>query len=652
MGNERPLGRTVRVQGWRLATLMCAAAILLALVGASSASADLNICVGTDTTNACPAGSTAATDLADAATKATDPSKNSIYINSGTYVSPTNAGVSFAGKPVKIFGVGPTRPILSIVPEVSYPAGTSVLTTADSNTEIDNIQIDMPASTGLTGITSALGGQKLTNIVINGPGATASKGIVVSESNPHVDNTTINLGAGGSTGIRVMPGSTTAVIEDVNIVHATTAVAVTGSPNFTISRMKSYSANGVFSSQSSGTVSSSVIMPSTVGAENSGGKAVEASATSGVSNGVRVANCTLIGDGAGTTGVVANATGALTTEPIEVNSSIISGFETAANTTGTGASVSLDYSRYTSQTLGATTVTGTSLLTGPDMGFVNAGEDNYRLQLSSPLVDAGDPSPANSSDSGTDADDQARIVSRGAGKIRDIGSYEVQNTAPVPKIQIVTAVPSTTSSTQFSAAGSTDAEGDALTYSWKFDGTPSAGAVTAQKMFATDGPHSVSLTVSDKSGASASTSQQFDVARGFLAIKLRSQNATISKKGTFKITMSCPAEAISNCSGRLLFQTTKKVIAQNYTERPGWAAAKKSKKPAYLQAARYVFSIAPGTTQKLEVRTYSTFQNVLGVHKKFQLQSSLVSGTTGNANLTANRATFTISAPKSSKKKK
>jgi hypothetical protein len=157
----------------------------------------------------------------------------------------------------------------------------------------------------------------------------------------------------------------------------------------------------------------------------------------------------------------------------------------------------------------------------------------------------------------------------------------------------------------------------------------------------------VQLTVTDKTGTSATTTTQINVARGFLAIKLRSQNATLTTKGTFKITMSCPPEAVSNCSGRLLFQTVKKVNAKDYTKRPGWIASK----PDYLQAARYIFSIAPGTTQKLEVRTYSTFQNILGVHKKFQVQSTLVSGTTSNANLTANRATFTVSAPKSKKKK-
>ncbi|MGH2960100.1 MAG: PKD domain-containing protein, partial [Solirubrobacterales bacterium] len=325
------------------------------------------------------------------------------------------------------------------------------------------------------------------------------------------------------------------------------------------------------------------------------------------------------------------------------------GYETAANSSSVDdgdASTSLDYSRFTSGVLGNTTVAGTSQQTNADFGFVNAGAGNYALTLGSPLVDAGDPVGLTADDSATDASGKPRVVSRGAGLIRDIGAYEVQNTAPVPKIQIVTAVPSTTSNTLFSAAGSTDAEGDSMAYEWKFDGAPGVSGVTTQKMFILDGPHSVQLTVTDKTGASSQTSAQFNVARGFLPIKIRSQNATLSRKGTFKITMSCPAAAISNCSGRLLFQTTKKINAKNYTERPTWTSAK----PAYLQAARYVFSIAPGTTKKIEVRTYSTFQNVLAKHKKFKIQSSLVFGTTTNANLTANRATFTVSAPKPKKK--
>jgi hypothetical protein len=335
---------------------------------------------------------------------------------------------------------------------------------------------------------------------------------------------------------------------------------------------------------------------------------------------------------------------------VDVNSSIIMGYANpavASSGTPLAATINLFYTRYTGAPTGSIQFSSSSQLNAGDFGFVDAGAGNYRPTLGSQLVDAGDPSFLDSTDSATDADGQPRTVSRGSGNVRDIGAYEVQNSAPVARIAVITAVPSTTSSTEFSAAGSTDAEGDSMSYDWKFDGAPGNSGVTTKKMFIADGPHTVQLTVTDKTGTSSTTSTQINVARGFLAINLRSQNATISPKGTFKITMSCPAEAISNCSGRLLFQTTKKVVAKNYTKRPGWISAK----PAYLQAARYVFSIKPGTTQKLEVRTYSTFQNVLAVHKKFQIQSTLVSGTTSNASLTANRATFTIKAPKKKKKK-
>lgn len=621
---------------------MCAAALFFVLVGATAASAAKNICVGNDTTGACPSGSFAATDMLDAASKATDPSLNSVYVTSGTYSNST--GANFVGKPVKIYGVGPTRPILSINSAPSYPADTAVLTTGDSNTVIDNIQVDLPVSSGLTGILSDLGGQLLSNITINGPAADSSNGIIVGGSNPRVRNAAINVGSGNSNGVFV-DGSGSAILDDISVTHATTAVVLDTAENFKLRRLNSRAKNGVATTASNGTISSSLIRASAAGAENSGGKGVSASTTSGTSNDVRVDNCTLISGGeSGTIGVAASASGAASVQSILVNSSIVSGFETAAGTSALSsgvASIDLAYSRYSGALQGSTTLAGGTQQTG-DYGFVNAAGGNYNLALTSPLVDAGDPTQPNTNDSATDANDQPRVVSRGSGNIRDIGAYEVQNSAPVPKIQIVTAVPSTTSSTQFSAAGSTDAEGDAVTYTWKFDGAPGPSGITAQKMFILDGPHSVQLTVTDKTGSSTSATVQFNVARGFLAIKLRSQNTTISKQGTFKITMSCPADAISNCSGRLLFQTTKKVNAKNYTERPAWTAAK----PAYLQAARYVFSIAPGTTQKLEVRTYSTFQNVLGVHKKFKIQSNLVSGTTGNASLTANRATFTVRAPK------
>lgn len=652
MGINRPLGRTVRVHGWRLATFLCAATLLLTIFGAANASAVQNFCVGADVTNVCPDDWPTPATLEAAVPMASDSELTNIYVTPGTYSS-ANGVVFPLSKRIKLIGVGPGRPTITIDDAVSYPAETSVLTTfyADS---IENLEIALPTSTGLTGIRAAINTPDIKNVSIQGPNADSSIGIHVSESSPSVDDTTINLGASGSTGVFV-DGSTSATVDDVTVTHASTAVELDGALNFKIRRLRSNSANGVVAVSSTGTVSSSVIMPSTVGAENSGGKGVSASSTTGEVNDVNVDNCTLIGDGTGTTGVAAAATAAATVQSIDVNSSVISGYEISANTSsvsGGTATVGMAYSRFTSGVLGATNVAASSQQSNADFGFVNAEANNYALTLNSPLVDAGDPAGLTADDSGSDASDKPRVVSRGAGLIRDIGAYEVQNTAPVPKIQIVTAVPSTTSNTIFSAAGSTDVEGDAMTYDWKFDGAPGVSGQTTQKMFIVDGPHSVQLTVTDKTGAASQTSAQFNVERGFLPLKIRSQSATISRKGTFKITLSCPPEAISNCSGRLLFQTTKKVNAKNYTERPTWAAAKKKSKPAYLKAARYVFSVAPGTTKKIEVRTYSTFQNVLAKHKKFKIQSSVVFGTTSNANLTANRATFTIRAPKPKKKKK
>jgi hypothetical protein len=630
---------------------MCAAALLFVLLGASSASANINICVGDDATNVCPSNSVLVDDLDEAAAAATDSSMNTVYVTSGDYA--TDAGVVFTNR-VTIKGYGATRPSLAINFHPTYPDDTAVLTTLGGG-EIENLEIDLPTSMDLIGIRGGFYPPKITNVSVQGPTADNSTGIFVDGAGPKIFGSTINLGGLTSTGVYV-DGAGSAAIDDLTIAHASTGIELSTSSNFKLSRLNIRAGDGVIADASNGTISSSLFLPSTVPSENVAGSGLVAHADGGETKLIRVDNCTFVGGGSVANGVNVLADDLSTSLSVPINSSIVTGYTTSvavATSGGATASATLDYSRFTSAPQNTATVHGSSqLVSNGDLGFVNAAGGDYSLALTSPLVDAGDPANPDSTDSPIDAAGNSRVVSRGAGNVRDIGAFEVQNSAPVPRPQVVTAVPSTTSNVQFSGAASSDADGDALTYDWKFDGVPGISGVTAQKMFIQDGPHTVTLTVTDKTGASRSASSQFNVARGFLAIKLRSQNATISKKGTFKITMSCPAEAISDCSGRLLFQTTKKVVAQNYTKRPDWSAvAKSKKKAAYLEAARYVFSIAPGSTQKLEVRTYSTFQNVLGVHKKFQLQSQLVSGTTTNANLTANRATFTISAPKSSKKK-
>lgn len=638
MGINRPLGRTDRVRGWRLGIVLCAAGLVMALGAASDASAaSKTICLGSVDLPACTGNGVADLPAAIAATVA---GTNTIYIGSGDYSTVAGADFSTLGKAVKIYGIGPTQPVITM----TVPApGLNVVTLLDSLSSIDNVEIQIPdGAIGVTGL-FAFGGQKVTNVTVTGSAMVGGRGIDLSGSGASIKRASIELSGTNTTGL-YFHDTSLAKAEDVSVAGASTSVSLAGLNNFQVARLHSAAGNGIVATDSSGVISSCLMLPAPNTSDNDGGIGINVVSSAGDDQTVQVDNCTLVGAGIGSTGVRGAASLISSGLSVNVDSTIIHGYPVAAaeeHVVSSTASVGLAYSAYDG-TLDGATLTGAGNHPDPaDYGFADS---SYRLALNSPLVDAGNPIP-NASASPTDADDNPRVVSRGAGNIRDIGAFEVQNDAPVPSVRIVTSVPSTTVPTEFSAAGSTDSEGDALTYDWSFDGSPAPSGVSIKKLFPVEGPHSVQLTVTDKAGASATTSMQFSVARGYLPVKLRSQNARLTTKGTFKITLSCPAEAISNCSGRLLFQTAKKVNAKNYPNRPGWIS-----KTSYLQAARYVFSIAPGTTKKLEVRTYSTFQNILAVKKKFKLVGSLVSGTTNNANLTANRATFTISAPKKRKR--
>jgi hypothetical protein len=623
----------------RRTLITCAAAALAAAFTAPAAPAAKNICLGPDPTQLCPAGAAPVSSLAEAVVAADDPTFNTVYVTPGTYSSPSATGADFSARPVRIVGVGATQPVLTIAPLASYAPGTSVLRLAGPYSGADNVRIAMPASSNLTGINSAQSGQTVSHVTIDGPGVQSGTGIAVSGLTPTVSDSSITLGGSATTAVRV-EDATAPRVDDVTVHSAATGVLIESSSRFMVRRLRSAAAVAVRSEDSSGAVSSGLLTaPAAPAGEVRG---VAASASADHTSRVLVDNCTIVGNG-GSVGVLASAAGAGADITLRANSSLFWATGTAAQRTddGVGASaVSLAYSRHSGALGGNVESDAHTLPLAGDPGFADAATGDFHLRLDSALIDAGDPALPDGSDSPTDADGNQRVVSRSAGNIRDIGAYEVQNSRPVPRIRIVTAVPSTTAPTEFSAGGSTDAEADAMTFDWKFDGAPGGSGVTARKLLAAEGPHTVQLTATDATGAVATTSLQFNVARGFLALRLRSQNARLTRKGTFSITMSCPDSAQSDCRGRLVFRTAEKLDAKRYKKRPGWIS-----RADYLEAARYVFSIEPGTTQRLEVRTHVTFQNVLWKHKKFAIQSELVSGTTSNAELTANRATFTIAAP-------
>lgn len=647
----RPLGRTQT----SLANLACAAAVLIVALAATLAFADrasaADFCVGPAQMTGCPAGGVAytETELQDAIDDsiangqfATD----RIYLYSGTYGA--DDGFDLGASWLQVIGVGPTKPKLTI-DGVDVNDNETVVNSTSSTSLFENLAIELPAANGNKGLVAGGGGATIRDIDITGPGSTDGTGIEVSGSSPEIVRTTINLPYAGNSSIGILAGSANSLtVRDLKVTRAYTGITLSQSQNASIQRTEIVAPNGVNIADSPGAnISSSLFRPALVDDGVLGGFSVRTTVSSGTDAlATRIYNSTLIGrTGAGSAGAISRSTTASSQAHTELDSSVIFGHDEAVVTDETGgtADATAAYSR-----LGGTIPGGTNLTQGTgtqtissDPGFNNTAAGDYSLKLTSSLVDVGNPG-ALSGSSASDLAGAPRVASRGAGLIRDIGAYEAQSHAPEARITVLTPAPSSTNPTSFSGATSTDSDGDAMSFSWRFDGKTFASGVTTSKLFPEIGLHTVELTVTDSTGQSGSAITQINVERGFLAMRIKSQNVRASAKGRFAITVTCPEQAATNCTGRLIFQTVKKIEAKNYQDKP----RSRSAKPKILRAANYVFTIEPGTTRKLSIQTYGTFQNVLKKHKKFKLSASLVSGTTSNAILTANRPTFTLSAPK------
>lgn len=628
---ERPLGRTPANMA-----LVCAVALLSLLFTAATAAA-ADYCVGPADSTECPVSAThpagspgSTTQLLNAMVVATN--NDRIFVHSGTYSA---GNFNFSGNNLEVRGVGATRPIFTI-PDGSASDNLKVVSNSGVLAKFTNIAVELPDDAiNVTGIYVPGGGVRVDGVTITSRGGSGATGVEIGQSNPDLLNANISLPTDSGVGVKVLGGSTTVKITGISVT-AYTAIQATNSQELRIHRATLRAPRGLSLVDSPGTViASSLFLPAPDDESYVGRFAVRSVDGAGHIGAAptKVYNATIIGRGdAGSVAFQAFTSGPNSRAQIDVDSSLIVAFDQISEIsdayTGDIASVNLAYSPDFDST--------------SEVAFSSPVDGDYSLLRSSSLVDAGNPG-ALTNESSTDLAGNTRIVSRGAGNRRDIGAYEVQNAAPVARIAVVTAVPSSTSPVAFSGAGSTDADGDALTYSWRFDSTAFASGVEVSRNFPLVGPHTVELTVADSTGVASTVTSQFEVAKGFLPLTLRSRNVRADKRGRFSITMTCPDRATSNCTGRMIFETTKKIEAKNYQDPPRRSRSSKAK---ILRAANYVFSVEPGTTRKLTINTYGTFQNVLKKHKKFKLVAKVVSGSTNNAVLTANRPTFTLSAPK------
>lgn len=654
MGKSRPLGRTTTTI---FISLSCAVAFLC--ITALSASA-ATFCVGPVAMTGCPAGVTPdGTGDLQAAIDATISNgtglpADSIYIAPGTYGSTT--GWSTANSRVKLIGASASKPVLTISGPGSHDHLTVLKATSNSVT-YENLSIVLPAADGVTGISDGAASIEISNVDITGPGSTNAIGTTLGSSGPTVENSSITLphAVSGNNSIGISGiGSTSIIVRDTSI-SARTGVSLSHLQKAALQRLTIKAPQGVQLIDSpAAVISSSLIAPAAVADGETDGFSVATVVDDGTAPTTSypaplISNCTLIGvPGSSSSGVVASVPIGSGSAQVDLDSSVIYGHDAAVSTSnGSGAAaVNATYTRYAGSADGGFSAgTATSALSG-DPGFASAGGD-FTLQRASALVDAGNPAALPDNTSAADLLGNPRVVSRGSGNVRDIGAYELQNRAPEARITIATPVPSTTAAIAFSGAASSDADGDAISFAWKFDNGSFMNGQVVNKLLTIEGPHTVQLTVTDQTGVSTTSSSQFDIAKGFLNLKLRSQNVRADSRGGFSITMSCPDAAASNCTGRLAFQTTKKIEAKNFQDTPRTNAAK----AMVLRAANYVFSIEPGTTRKLRIQTYGTFQNVLKKKKKFTLSATMLNGSTSNSTLVSNTPRFVLSAPRAKKKR-
>jgi hypothetical protein len=138
--------------------------------------------------------------------------------------------------------------------------------------------------------------------------------------------------------------------------------------------------------------------------------------------------------------------------------------------------------------------------------FVNPAANDYHLRFGSPAIDAGG-ATCNAPCQASDLDGLTRpIDGDGNGTAtRDMGAFEYGRRAPSVTAAATPPTGLTGAPFELTAAGS-DPDEDALSYAWAFDDGTGAGGAVVSHVFATPGPHTATVTVTDPTGLTATAS--------------------------------------------------------------------------------------------------------------------------------------------------
>lgn len=617
----------------RLAAAATAMTFVVLAMTAGSADAAITYCV-----NAPSCSGTTSASLGAALTAAAGSSgEDRIEIGSGSYSD--GPWTAAPGNNVRIIGVGATRPVLTGTLGIGDGA---VLTMNAGGSTLNNLEFTIPSgSNGKAGIQAGANAE-INGVKVTGAGATNTIGITVTGNNSSkIENSDIALPCGvANDGMAIWLNTASSTRVYTSTLGGCAGILAENSNFLDFQRLKIDANRGVEFRNSSGTVSSSLIefsAPAILTYQYG----IRVNNLSGGSFSVYSANNTIIGHGASAFGVLSSLSGLGGTNTVRVNSNVIQGWSTSVDEEALLGStdMAVTYSRYDlAPTLG--TLTG-SLLDAGDLGFVNALLGDYSLKRDSSLVDAGDPAtistgsqplPAGRDLAGNDR--QVNAVGTDAAA-RDIGAYEVQNAAPTAKINVLAADPQTGFPVKFSADGSADPDGDALSYLWTFDDGSTTAGSTAERLWQAIGIQTAQLKVTDSTGLNHTTTVQVNLKKGVATVSLPKASTKVDRQGRFAYKLSCPAIAIGSCAGRLTFKTATKIDTKRY----GANTLRANKK--IVKAGQYIFTLKPGQSKTLRVRTYRTFLKLLQKKRKVALRVTL-NGRADNVDLSATPTDFVV----------
>lgn len=523
-------GNLVELQGGRVTKLRSGQGLVVAAIAVAvccslpATAAATDYCAGPAL--GCLPANSFGTDLQGALDEAeSNPGPDRVLVGQGTYTRQNGFAYNDTtpANSVEIRGVGFPQPTLTMT-TMSPAVEPTVLTVLHGNSSLYDLSLVIPNSGNQSRGVDLQGGTA-EGLHVTGPPdppglfQTGIRGGAVTLS--HND---VNVSTSQATGIRITGALPGATIRD-STVTAARGIRFDGPGAVFNVRRTSISAGltglHIFSGELSIDNSLIDMRGGTAGAE----EAVDVNAAASDAT-VNAQQLTVRNGDPNTTGISATASFAGVTAEVDLSNSIIDGVGPAlsrAAAAGATAGISTTNSNYENSGnvdtgAGAGAIAETTR-TEFAPGFLNpiSGPSgisgDYRLRFDSPLIDIGDATPLGTDE--TDLGGQARIVDGAlplSGPARDIGAYEYQRQAPIAAAFASPSAPGIGQPVSFSSDGSGDLDGDPVSFIWVFDDGAVETGATATHAFASDGPHTGTVTVTDATGLSSTDTATIAVA--------------------------------------------------------------------------------------------------------------------------------------------